>query len=206
MVSPKKHVRPKTAYDKKGCVNVPLYDVPSQSKLDRPPKWSFTKDKCTNFLTGVQKRSKLIPGPGSYETLSSFTSPSKGQKNLLSGKSKRVTVIDEIAKLSKPIPAPNHYKNISNADKLRFNQRIITFNKADGNGFLDECEFNGKTLPGPNKYEPNVSSIKSFRQDSPNHEQLIIGQENHQSIKDGNLLKLKDRMLVHMNAKTLLRK
>jgi len=52
LVSPPK-ARPKTAYDKKGLVNVPLYGVPSESKLNKPPKWSFTKDKCSNFLDGV---------------------------------------------------------------------------------------------------------------------------------------------------------
>jgi len=114
MVSPAKWVWPKTAYDKKGLVNVPLYDVPSQSKLDKPPKWTFTRDKCSNFLDGIQKRSWKLPGPGSYETVSCFSSSSKGQKNLLAGKAKRVTVIDEVARQSKPIPAPNFYKNIKN--------------------------------------------------------------------------------------------
>jgi hypothetical protein len=48
-----KRARPKTAYDKRGLVTVPTYKLASKADLPSIPKWSFTKDKCQNFLIAV---------------------------------------------------------------------------------------------------------------------------------------------------------
>ena len=107
-----RRARPKTAYNRNGTVDVPLYGLSSKVKT-RNPAYHFGKDPCANFLTQVQKNSKRVPGPGAYEIKSQFGTPSKkGSNNKGAGLAKRESIIDEVARIAKKIPGPSHYKEI----------------------------------------------------------------------------------------------
>ncbi len=52
MVGPRR-ARPKTAYDKRGLVAVPSYELTNKFGIKREPAWKIPKDKSQNFLTQV---------------------------------------------------------------------------------------------------------------------------------------------------------
>ena len=65
-----RRTRPRTAYTKDGLVRVPPYNVPKNGLSPVEPKWTFNRDKASNFLTHVQAKEKKLPGPGTYEVKS----------------------------------------------------------------------------------------------------------------------------------------
>ena len=149
----RKRKRPKSAFcASSGLVKVPRYHVPKSGSSKEHPRWSFPKDKSNNFLNHVQKRSKKLPGPGSYSMRSLWSTP---VKTLVSGgfgsSAKRITPIDEISKNMKWVPGPSNYRNIKHVSSKR--TLGGKQGKQIGGTFLDQCEFNGKHLPAPNKYE-----------------------------------------------------
>ncbi len=84
-MSGRRRTRPRTAYDRKGLVAVPSYELTNKAALHRNPAWQFGRDKNSNFLMKVQKDSKGKPGPGSYEIKSQFSTPkSRASKGLMS--------------------------------------------------------------------------------------------------------------------------
>ncbi len=73
---------------------------------NRHPIYTVPKDKLSNFLEQIKRRSKLIPAPNHYKTYLSWeTKNGQFHKN-----SKRLTFTDDCAKHSKQVPAPNLYK------------------------------------------------------------------------------------------------
>jgi hypothetical protein len=82
-------------------------------KFGLPPKnpiYTVPKDRCKNFLEGVQKLGKALPGPPSYQKAPMWPDKNKSVKMKLT--SNRTTFTDEIIKITKELPAPNHYKPI----------------------------------------------------------------------------------------------
>lgn len=76
-----------------------------------PPKnpiYTMPKDKLTNFLEGVQRKAKVLPGPSTYHKAPMWPDRNKSINMKLS--SDRMTFTDEIISITKELPAPNHYK------------------------------------------------------------------------------------------------
>ncbi len=84
------------------------YKTPKAGLPIKNPLISFTKDRCKNFLEGVQKRAKKTPGPPEY--FKPLVWPSRNHSVKMKLDSKRLTFTDEIIKITKEIPASNHYQ------------------------------------------------------------------------------------------------